>query len=132
MHPTVRIRQRGASLLEFALITPLVVLLLAGTVNFGFQFYVYYCMTGAARDGARIVALQGGTVQQGTDLVKRRLSRFNTDFTITITAPAQGSTTDTDVVVQISVPASVFSLFPMGAITSGSIQTQVTMRKEGS
>jgi Flp pilus assembly protein TadG len=117
-------------MLEFALITPLIILLLAGAVNFGSQFYVYYNITNAARDGARIVALNGGTVQQGIDLVKQDLAHFNTEFTIKITVPPEGST-NRDVVVRISVPASVFSLFPMGAITSGMIETEVTMRKEG-
>lgn len=54
--PQARIRPdrgRGQSLVEFALVVPLLLLLLLGIVQFGFIFNSYVTLTNAAREGAR-------------------------------------------------------------------------------
>ncbi len=48
---------RGASAVEFALVLPLLLLLLFGMVDFGRLLYTKVELTSAARDGARILAL---------------------------------------------------------------------------
>ena len=45
--------QRGAELIEFALIFPLLLLVLLGIVDFGFLFQRYEVLTNATREGAR-------------------------------------------------------------------------------
>jgi Flp pilus assembly protein TadG len=57
--PTTRSRRRGRrtrgqSLVEFALILPLFLLLLAGMIDFGLGLYSYMTIINAARDGARL------------------------------------------------------------------------------
>jgi Flp pilus assembly protein TadG len=49
--------QRGAELIEMALILPLLLLVLVGIVDFGFLFQRYEVLTNAAREGARIAVL---------------------------------------------------------------------------
>lgn len=49
----IRRRERGNSLVEMAVIAPLLVLLLTGVVDFGRAFNVYIVITNAAREGAR-------------------------------------------------------------------------------
>ncbi len=46
-------RERGASLVEFALISPLLFLLLLGIVDFGRAIYYYGAISGSARETAR-------------------------------------------------------------------------------
>jgi Flp pilus assembly protein TadG len=51
--------QRGAELIEFALIFPLLLLVLLGIIDFGFLFQRYEILTNATREGARMAVLPG-------------------------------------------------------------------------
>jgi hypothetical protein len=53
--------ERGAELIEFALILPLLLLIMLGIVDFGFMFQRYEVLTNAAREGARVAVLPGYT-----------------------------------------------------------------------
>src|SRR5205823_2319029 len=49
--------ERGAELIEFAIVTPLLLLLVFGIANFGLMFQRYEVLTNEAREGARVAAL---------------------------------------------------------------------------
>ena len=49
--------ERGAELIEFALVLPLVLILLMGIFDFGLAFQRYEVITNAAREGARLASL---------------------------------------------------------------------------
>ena len=49
--------ERGAALVEFALCVPLLLVVIAGIVDFGFVFQRYEVITNAAREGARLASL---------------------------------------------------------------------------
>lgn len=49
--------ERGTELVEFALVLPLLMLVLGGIVDFGFLFQRYQVLTNAAREGARLATL---------------------------------------------------------------------------
>ena len=51
--------ERGAALVEFALAVPLLLVVIAGIVDFGFAFQRYEVITNAAREGARMATLPG-------------------------------------------------------------------------
>lgn len=53
MTPTRRRADRGASAVEFALVLPLFLLVIAGVVDFGRAFFTQVILTNAAREGAR-------------------------------------------------------------------------------
>jgi Flp pilus assembly protein TadG len=53
--------ERGAELIEFALIFPLLLLVLLGIIDFGFLFQRYEVLTNATREGARMAVLPGYT-----------------------------------------------------------------------
>lgn len=62
--------ERGAELIEFALVVPILILILAGMVDFGMMFRSYEAVTNAAREGARVGVLEGyasGDVQDRVD-----------------------------------------------------------------
>ena len=57
---TGRLRsERGAELIEFALVFPILLLVVLGIVDFGFLFQRMEVVTNAAREGARIAVLPG-------------------------------------------------------------------------
>jgi Flp pilus assembly protein TadG len=51
--------ERGAELVEFALVFPTLLLVLAGLMDLGFLFQRYEVVTNAAREGARVASLPG-------------------------------------------------------------------------
>jgi Flp pilus assembly protein TadG len=51
--------ERGAELIEFALVFPLLLLIILGIVDFGFLFQRMEVVTNAAREGARVRVLPG-------------------------------------------------------------------------
>jgi Flp pilus assembly protein TadG len=59
-------RERGVELLEFALVLPLLLVLLVGIFDFGAAFALRQKMTNAAREGARIVVSSPLTDQSCT------------------------------------------------------------------
>jgi Flp pilus assembly protein TadG len=49
---------RGAEAVEFALIAPILILVLVGIVEFGRAYHVQSMLSAAARDGVRVMALE--------------------------------------------------------------------------
>jgi len=50
--------EEGQSLVEFALVLPVLLMFLLGIIEFGWLFNAQISMTSAAREGARILAIQ--------------------------------------------------------------------------
>ncbi len=59
MNGQVRSSERGAELVEFALVMPLLLLIMFGIFDFGLLFQRYEVLTNAAREGARLAVLPG-------------------------------------------------------------------------
>ena len=53
--------EHGAELIEMVLVTPLLLLLVFGIIDFGFLFQRYVVLTNAAVEGARVASLPGYT-----------------------------------------------------------------------
>jgi Flp pilus assembly protein TadG len=51
--------ERGAELIEFALVAPILIFIIAGIIDFGMMFRTYEAVTNAAREGARVGVLPG-------------------------------------------------------------------------
>jgi Flp pilus assembly protein TadG len=51
--------ERGAELIEFAIIAPILIFIIAGIVDFGMMFRTFEAVTNAAREGARVGVLPG-------------------------------------------------------------------------
>jgi Flp pilus assembly protein TadG len=59
---------RGAVIVEFALIAPILILLVAGTIQFGIMYSQYQVLQGAAREGARCAAVQATDFSSGCNV----------------------------------------------------------------
>lgn len=73
MHTRLR-SEKGAELIEFALVFPLLLLVVLGVVDFGLLFQRYEVVTNAAREGARVAILPG----YGQADAEARVSQFLT------------------------------------------------------
>jgi len=78
---------RGVALVEFALVAPILFLLVLGIIEFGFLYNGYITLTGAAREGARIAvvggdedAIEAAVVNHTVDLQLASGPSVNVDF----------------------------------------------------
>jgi len=53
MVTAIRKKDRGSAIVEFAVILPLLALILCGIIEYGFMFYLQISLTNASREGAR-------------------------------------------------------------------------------
>jgi hypothetical protein len=65
---------RGAELIEFALVLPLLLFIIMGLVDFGFMFQRFEVVTNAAREGARMAVLPGYVTADVTARVQTYVS----------------------------------------------------------
>jgi len=75
--------ESGAELIEFALVLPLLLLVLLGIIDFGFMFQRYEVVTNAAREGARVAVLPG----YGDADVQARVDQYLTAGGLTAAHP---------------------------------------------
>lgn len=93
----------GAELIEFALVLPMLLLVVLGIAEFGFMFQRYEVITNAAREGARIAVLPG----YSTADVQNRVSAYVTQGRVptTVTNPVV-TVADVDIPVPGRLPIS--------------------------
>jgi Flp pilus assembly pilin Flp len=76
-------RDEGGSVaVEFALIIPVFLSILFGIMQFGYVLVVQNSMTNAAREGARAMAIQQATTEDGVAMVRSALERWSVEFDV--------------------------------------------------
>lgn len=123
-------RTRGVAVVEMALVMPLLLLLVFGLIEYALAFHALHNMTNAAREGARQMAVRGGTSSQAQAAALAELSNINATFTVTTSQAPSADGTGTDVTVHVSVPWSQVSLTIPGIATAQTLNSEVTMRQE--
>jgi len=101
--------ERGAELIEFALVFPVLLLVVLGIVDFGFLFQRMEVVTNAAREGARMAVLPGYTQAD----VESRVCNYILTGGVPMTTC--GPTGSTVVTVNMAFPIAVPSGTPMSA-----------------
>jgi Flp pilus assembly protein TadG len=126
-----RERQKGQALVEFALVLPLLLLLLFGIVEFGRIFAADLMVIQSAREGARV-----GAVGEGDTAIIQRVRDTAAPLDpslleIRITPGEEDRTRGAEVRVEVSYPVQVFA--PFISIFTGEVVTveaMMTMRVE--
>jgi Flp pilus assembly protein TadG len=119
--------EQGSELIEFALVAPVLILLLAGIFDFGMMFRTFEAVTNAAREGARVGVLPGYANADVQTRVNDYLtvSGLTGPRTITVTAipQATGAGTFTARSVDVTYTYQFVVLGPIGAAFGGSFGT---------
>jgi Flp pilus assembly protein TadG len=134
--------ERGAELIEFAIVTPLLLLLVFGITDFGLMFQRYEVLTNAAREGARVAALPGYASADVQARVDQYLTGSGvTPVTTTYLTPAAVNVgtacitlTGATVTYNFSFIAlgGIIKLFPGGSgFTTKTLTATALMRYEG-
>ena len=98
MRSVLNRRERGAAAVEFALIFPLLFLLVAGIIDFGRFFFSQIQLTNAAREGARAAIMMA----PNSDVILRAQAATGGVPSVTVSVAAScttGSTGNASVVV---------------------------------
>lgn len=77
LHGTASRRSRGQGIVEFALILPLLLLVVMGTIEFGYVLTVYTGLFNAAREGVRVGVVQPGDVDHIITSARDRIFLVN-------------------------------------------------------
>ncbi len=118
-----RCSQRGVAAVEFAIVLPVLVILLTGIVQMGLMLFVGHNMVSVSQETARLVAVGELTTVEGQTYADDHL--INWEMTYDISVQQQGS----DIVVDIAVPLSDVALIDfLGLFKSGDLKTRASMR----
>ncbi|MGQ0848910.1 MAG: TadE/TadG family type IV pilus assembly protein [Actinomycetota bacterium] len=123
--------ERGANLVEFAILAPLLILLLFGIIEFGWLFGQYNDVRHGAREGARFAAVDAGDTNAVRDSIctaMEGLSAGMSSIVIDLTDSATVGTQST-----VTVTATITSLSGLPLITTflpSQLSSTVTFRLE--
>ena len=134
--------QKGAELIEFALVFPLLLLVVFGIMDFGMLFQQYEVLTNAAREGARIAVLPGYAQADVTARVTQYLtaSKMTGTPTLTFAAPQAvnvGGACMTLTGITVAYPyqylfiGKIIGLFGGSGFTTKTLTATARMRSEG-
>lgn len=124
--------QGGAAVVEFALVSPILLVLLLGMFEFSWLFFQRHNMLTTAERGARGVATQTLTATQAVTEAQTTLAGWNIASTVTIVEPDPANVNDRDVVVQISAPTQDVSITGFfNSVLPTAITVETFMRQEG-
>ena len=121
--------RRGAALVEFALVAPVFLLLLVGSVEFGRAIMVQEALTNASREGARVGILDGATSSDVSSAVNTYLAGMSISGATTAVTPTDPglSPVGTQVTVSVSIPYSTVTWVPSPWFLKNATLTAVTV-----
>ena len=136
----VRVDDRGANLVEFALVAPLLIILVLGIVEFGILFGEYNEIRHSAREGSRYAAVSNPDLGEATwedNVVKSVCDSLNLPnagtISVSVSGPTSGAKPAKGEYATVSVTANVSSLSGTPLISSfipSSLSNDATFRME--
>ena len=128
--------RRGQALVEFALLSPILMLIVLGIVEFGRAWHTFQTLTDATREAARIAVVNNGApVDSIYNTINYALARVGMDSTAeTTTITGWKTGTGLPTTIQVSYPYHLGWISGLlnwtGAQSNISLKTQHVMRQE--
>ncbi|MGQ0732337.1 MAG: TadE/TadG family type IV pilus assembly protein [Acidobacteriota bacterium] len=124
--------ERGAELVEFAIVLPLLLMVFVAIVDFGFLFQRYVVLTNAAMEGARIAVLPGYTATDAENRVVAYAANGGIPNAVNpvvtpVALPGVGGGTWPGVQVQVTNVYTYTYVGPIMSIFGGSMGPNVTL-----
>jgi Flp pilus assembly protein TadG len=109
--------ERGSAAVEFAMVVPLLIVMVLGIAEFGRIYHVQTTISGAAREGVRSMALtnDASTARSAAKTAASNLSPALSDSQISVTLSGGSTCTST---VTTNVTATVTISYPVTFLTS--------------
>jgi Flp pilus assembly protein TadG len=115
--------ERGQAAVEFALIAPVLIVLVLGVIQIGIAFNHYLTITDAARAGAR-TGIDSGDVQTAVQNAASSLDQSQLKVTATDPTDPTWTKAGTDIVVTVTYPYSINLLGLV--VASGNLTSTMT------
>lgn len=125
--------RRGAALVEFAIVAPILFLLIFGMIEYGRMVMVQQVLTNASREGCRIAVLDGTTTVDVNTTISNYLTAAKiTGATVTVTPnPPNNAGYGAPVTVKVSVAFNKVSWLPTPLFIGGkTLSASTVMRRE--
>lgn len=103
---------RGATIVEFAMVAPILCMLLLGMLDLGYRSYAGSVVQGALHDASRMATVGGFTMTQIDARVKARLANFASSSTVTTSSSSYyefSALTQEEKVVGDTAPLNVYN-----------------------
>jgi len=126
-------RDRGAALVEFALVLPLLLLLIFGVIEFGWAYSQNLDVRHGAREAGRLAAVNYGTgtgTTQSDDLIGEACDRMDDFGSTTVELDQTGSTPGSKLEVTVTRPLDTLTGFLDFALGGVTLESAVTLRAE--
>jgi Flp pilus assembly protein TadG len=132
------LRRRGATLVEFAVVAPVLFFIVFGIIELSRTFMVKELLTEAARRGARAAIVEGATTSQIQTAAQNCLTTIGISgdqVSISVNDAPLGSVDPStaaagaEMTVVVSVPVSKVCWLPSPIFVSGTISGQFTLRR---
>ena len=109
--------ERGAAAVEFAILLPLLLMLVMGTIEFGRAYNAQITLTNAARDGVRVMAIANDPAGAKT-AAKNAAASVSTsiptsDITLSTNACTSGAQVTVTIKYTLSTITGIAGPFPM-------------------
>lgn len=124
-------QRRGAVAVEMAVVTPLMLTMLFGIIEFGWVFSVRHTMINAAREGARLGSLQGVEMYEVEDRVRDLLQPMGLDSKVSVNVAAP---TDEVPYVEVDLSVNYNQISLVGdyfGFGNSTLTAEASMRREG-
>ena len=137
-----RASETGQALVEFTMIIPIFLLLIFGLVDFGRAFYTWLIVTNAAREGARVAAVQSDTSTVNARIYESFCESYPTQCTLdpsklsistTNVQGARGSAVVVDLAFDFEYATpigNIIALVSGGSLSTPTITAHTSMRLE--
>ena len=119
--------EKGASAVEFALILPLLIMLVFGIVEFGIAFNNYVTITHAAREGARIAAVDLNNPDLKNIIIERAFPVQITEDDIVISTTEEKNIGDP---VEVEITYNISITIPLVGSWDIPLKNKAIMRLE--
>ncbi len=124
--------ERGAELIEMAIVTPILLLLVMGIVDFGFLFQRFVVLTNAAVEGARVASMPGYTAADAQARVQAYATNGGVPGAVTavvtpVSMPGAGGGTWPGVEVTVTHVYNLQYITPIITLVGGSSAANVTL-----
>ena len=123
--------ESGASLVEFALSAPALLMLLFGIIQFGAAMFVLSDMSNVARDASRRAATGEMTENQAETFAQNQLVNWGISYAVAVTVPDPDDDAARDVLTVITAPlADAIIVDYLGLLGGLTLTASAVMRQE--
>ncbi len=131
LHSSRRRYRRGAAVVEFAVCLPVLLLIVFGSIEAASMLFLRQTLVQASYEGAKVAIRTGDSVQAEDAIRAVAKGRRIENVTITtIPANLEDAVPGDLVVITVTAPGNVNSLFPIGPFKDQSVTAQATMVRE--